>query len=147
VTDQTQRPFGVTKDAMTVFCKVFVHDLHAMAAFYEEVFGLVRIMEHSDDMMGRRINEIGYQAGYPGGTELTLISYEDSTGPIAGESVVGFTTTKLEALIARAEAAGGKVHKPVKRIDSMRLTVAFIMDPEGHVNEVVQLDTPIGAQA
>jgi predicted enzyme related to lactoylglutathione lyase len=147
VSEGYQRPFGVTKDAMTVFCKVFVHDLNAMAAFYEEVFGLVRVMEHSDDMMGRRISEIGYQAGYPGGIELTLIHYHDSMGPVAGESVVGFTTTDLNALVARAEAAGGTVHKPVKRIDSMGLTVAFVMDSEGHLNEVVQLDTPIGAQS
>lgn len=141
------RPFGVTKDAMPVFCKVFVHDLAAMAAFYEDVFGLVRIFEHSDEMMGRMISEISFGAGYPGGTELTLIHYHDSTGPLAGESVVGFTTTDLDALVARAKAAGGRVHEPIKRIDQFGLTVAFVMDPEGHVNEVVQLDTPIGAQA
>ena len=144
--DQVQRPFGVTEDAMPVFSKVFVHDLAAMAAFYEQVFGLVRIFEHSDSMMGRQISEIGYQAGFPGGLELTLIHYHDSTGPVVGELVVGFTTTDLDACIARAKAAGGTVHEPIKRIDSMSLTVAFIMDPEGHVNEVVQLDEPLAAQ-
>ncbi len=34
----------------------------------------------------------------------------------------------------------------IKRIDAYGLSVAFIMDPEGHVNEVVQLDTPMEAQ-
>lgn len=147
MSEQPQRPFGVTKDAMPVFCKVFVHDLAAMAAFYEEVFGLVRIFEHSDDMMGRAISEISFGAGYPGGTELTLIHYHDSVGPIAGESVVGFTTTDLDTCMARARAAGGTVHEPIKRLDQFGITVAFVMDPEGHVNEVVQLDTPMAVQA
>ncbi len=146
MTDLPPRRFGVTKDAMPVFCKVFVHDLPAMADFYEEVFGLVRIFEHSDDMMGRMISEISFGAGYPGGTELTLIHYHDSTAPIAGESVVGFTTTDLNACILRAKAAGGRVHEPIKRLDQFGITVAFIMDPEGHVNEVVELDQPMEAQ-
>lgn len=146
MTDLPPRRFGVTKDAMPVFCKVFVHDLPAMADFYEEVFGLVRIFEHSDDMMGRMISEISFGAGYPGGTELTLIHYHDLTAPIAGELVVGFTTTDLNACILRAKAAGGRVHEPIKRLDQFGITVAFIMDPEGHVNEVVELDQPMEAQ-
>ncbi len=145
MTELPARAFGVSKDAMPVFCKVFVHDLKAMAAFYEEVFGLVPIFEHSDDMMGRMISEIGYGAGYPGGTELTLIQYHDSKAPIAGESVIGFTTTDLNACVARAKAAGGRVHEPIKRLDQFGISVTFIMDPEGHVNEVVQLDTPMAA--
>lgn len=146
MTDLPARAYGVTKDAMPVFCKVFVHDLPAMAAYYEEVFGLVRIFEHSDEMMGRMISEISFGAGYPGGTELTLIHYHDSTGPVSGESVVGFTTTDLNACVARAKSAGGRVHEPIKRLDQFGISVAFIMDPEGHVNEVVQLDTPMEAQ-
>ena len=31
------RPHGFTRDAQYGFSKVFVHDLDAMAAFYEEV--------------------------------------------------------------------------------------------------------------
>jgi predicted enzyme related to lactoylglutathione lyase len=98
-------------------------------------------------MMGRQISEISFGAGYPGGTELTLIHYHDSTAPVAGESVVGFTTTDLDACVARARAAGGTVHEPIKRLDQFGITVAFVMDPEGHVNEVVQLDAPLPAQA
>lgn len=135
-----QRPFGVTKDAMPVFSKVFVHDLPAMAKFYEEVFGLVRIFEHKDAMLGREIEEISYQAAYPGGLEITLISYLDSTGPRAGESVIGFTTSDINALVARAKAAGGSTPEPVRRMDDLKLSVVFVLDPEGHVNEVVQLD-------
>lgn len=142
MTDTTaSRPHGVTKDAMPIFAKVFVHDLPAMASFYETVFGLVRIFEHSDAMLGRGIDEISYQAAYPGGLEITLISYCDSTGPVAGESVIGFTTTDIGALVDRALAAGGSLPDPVRRIEELNLSVAFVLDPEGHICEVVQLDT------
>jgi predicted enzyme related to lactoylglutathione lyase len=140
MSEPTQRPFGVTSDAMPVFAKVFVHDLHAMAAFYEAVFGLVRIFEHKDAMLGRAIEEISYQAAYPGGLEVTLISYLDSTGPTAGESVIGFTTTDIAALVERARAKGGTTPDPIRRIDALNLQVVFVLDPEGHVNEVVQLN-------
>jgi predicted enzyme related to lactoylglutathione lyase len=134
------RPHGATRDAQFGFSKVFVHDLEAMAVFYEEVFGLVPLNRHQDAMFGRKIDEITYQATSAGGASLTLIKYLDSTGPAAGESVQGFTTTDIEALVKRAEAAGGRVPEPTRRIEEFRVEVVFVLDPEGHVNEVVQLD-------
>jgi predicted enzyme related to lactoylglutathione lyase len=135
-----QRPTGATREARYGFAKVFVHDLEGMAHFYEDVFGLVRFERHQDVMLGRRIDEIGFQGTQPGGGSLTLIKYLDSTGPVVGESVQGFLTSDLAALVRRAEAAGGRLGEPVRRIESHHLAVAFILDPEGHVNEVVQLD-------
>lgn len=134
------RPFGATKDAQFGFSKVFVHDLEAMDRFYKEVFGLVELFRHEDRMLGRDISEIGYQSTYQGGPALTLIKYLDSAGATAGESVQGFTTTDIEALAARAAAAGGTLPDPIRRIDQFGLSVVFVVDPEGHVNEIVQLD-------
>jgi predicted enzyme related to lactoylglutathione lyase len=134
------RPSGATRDAQYGFSKVFVHDLDAMAAFYQEVFGLVPFNRHEDEMFGRKIDEITYQATQPGGGSLTLIHYLDSPGPVAGESVQGFTTTDIEALVRRARAAGGSIPAPIRRIDEFKLSVVFVLDPEGHQNEVVQLD-------
>lgn len=134
------RPYGSRRDAHYGFSKVFVHDLEKMAAFYEEVFGLIPFNRHQDEMLGRKIEEISYQASTPGGGALTLIRYVDSKAPIAGESVQGFTTTDIVALVARAEAAGGSIPEPIRRIDEFALQVVFVLDPEGHVNEVVQLD-------
>ncbi len=134
------RPSGTTRDAQYGFSKVFVHDLDGMAAFYQEVFGFIPFMRHKDIMLGRQIDEITYQATYPGGSSLTLIKYSDSTRPTAGESVQGFTTSDIEALVKRAKAAGGSLPEPIRRMDDMKLSVAFVLDPEGHVNEVVQLD-------
>ena len=134
------RPYGATRDAQLGFSKVFVHDLDAMDVFYREVFGVVELFRHQDRMLGRDVSEIGYQPTYQGGPSLTLIKYQDSTGPMSGESVQGFTTTDIEALVARAEAAGGSIPDPIRRIDKFGITVVFVIDPEGHVNEVVQLD-------
>jgi len=134
------RPSGATRDAQYGFSKIFVHDLDAMAAFYEEVFGLIPFGRHQDAMFGRKIDEITYQATYPGGSSLTLIKYLDSTGPSLGESVQGFTTTDIQALVRRAQAMGGRIPDPIRRIDAFKLQVVFVLDPEGHVNEVVQLD-------
>ena len=74
-----------------------MHNLEAMAAFYQEVFGLVPFNRHQDEMLGRKIDEITC----PGGSALTFITYLDSTGPIVGESVQGFNTNDIEALVAR----------------------------------------------
>lgn len=134
------RPFGATRDAQYAFSKVFVHHLDAMAAFYQEVFGLVPFNRHQDAMFGRQIDEISFQATYPGGSALTLIKYLDSTGPTVNESVQGFSTTDIEALVKRAELAGGRIPEPIRRIEEFKLDVVFVLDPEGHLNEVVQLD-------
>lgn len=122
-----------------VFAKTFVHDLDAMAAFYEEVLGVVPNNRHSDVMLGRAVDEITYRPAYPGGPALTLIKYLDSTGPMAGEAVQGFLTQDLEAAVARALAAGGTVPDPVREVPGFGIKVAFILDPEGHINEVVQM--------
>lgn len=134
------RPSGATRDAQYGFSKIFVHDLERMAEFYEEVFGLVRFDRHQDIMLGRKIDEITFQATYPGGSSLTLIKYLDSTAPTVGESVQGFITTDIHALAKRAEAVGGRLAEPIRRIESHKLHCVFVLDLEGHVNEVVQLD-------
>jgi predicted enzyme related to lactoylglutathione lyase len=103
------RPHGATRDVLYAFSKVFVHDLDAMARFYEEVFGLVPFNRHQDVMLGREIDEITYLATSAGGASLTLIKYVDSTGPTLGEAVQGFTTTDIEALVGRAQVLGGRV--------------------------------------
>lgn len=133
-----ERSTGSTLGVNYIFAKTFVHDLDAMAAFYERVLGLVPNNRHRDRMLGREIDEITYRATHAGGPALTLIKYMDSTGPIAGEAVQGFVTEDLEALVARAIAAGGTVPEPIREIPAFGVKVAFVIDPEGHVNEVIQ---------
>ena len=133
------RPAGTNLGMTYIFAKTFVHDLDAMAAFYEKVFGLIAFNRHQDRMLGRDVDEITYQASYPGGPALTLIKYLDSTGPSGNESVQGFMADDLEALVERATALGGSVPEPIRTITEFDLRVVFILDPEGHVNEVIQM--------
>lgn len=136
---ENPRPTGTGLGMTYVFAKTFVHDLDAMAAFYEQVFGLVPFGRHQDEMLGRQVDEITYQASYPGGPALTLIKYLDSAGPTAGEAVQGFMSDDLEALVVRALSNGGTVPDPIKDIPEFNLKVVFVLDPEGHVNEVIQM--------
>jgi len=134
-----QRPTGTNLGMTYIFAKTFVHDLEAMATFYEAVFGLVPFGRHKDAMLGREVDEITYQASYPGGPALTLIKYLDSTGPTAGEAVQGFMTEDLEAVVERALAHGGSAPDPIRSIPEFGIKVAFVLDPEGHVNEVIEM--------
>ena len=133
------RPTGSNLGMAYVFAKTFVHDLDAMASFYEKVLGLIPLNHHQDTMFGRAIDEITYQASYPGGPAFTLITYVDSKGPIAGEAVQGFIAGDLEAVVERALTAGGTVPEPIRDVPEFGLKVVFVLDPEGHVNEVIQM--------
>lgn len=133
------RPFGTTRATQYIFGKTFVHDLDAMAAFYEDVFGLIPNNRHQDEMFGRKIDEITYQSTYQGGPALTLISYLDADAPALNESVQGFMTEDLDALVERAKAAGGTVPEAVRTMPDFGIKVTFVLDPEGHVNEVIQM--------
>lgn len=133
------RPTGTGLGMTYIFAKTFVHDLDAMASFYENVFGLVPFGRHKDEMFGREIDEVTYQASYPGGPALTLIKYLDSTGPSVGEAVQGFMSDNLEALVERAIAHGGAVPEPIRDVPGFGIRVVFVLDPEGHVNEVIQM--------
>lgn len=134
-----QRPTGSNHGMTYVFSKTFVRDLDAMARFYESVLGLIPFNRHKDKMFGREIDEITYQASYPGGPALTLISYTDGNAPAAGEAVQGFITQDLEAACARAIAAGGSVPEPIRTVPEFGIKVAFIIDPEGRINEVIEM--------
>lgn len=133
------RPTGTGLGMTYIFAKTFVHDLDAMATFYENVFGLIPFGRHQDEMLGRKIDEVTYQSSYPGGPALTLIKYLDSTAPTAGEAVQGFMSDDLEALVERALAHGGTVPDPIRDVPAYNLKVVFVRDPEGHINEVIQM--------
>ena len=82
------RPHGASRDAQYGFSKVFVHDLDAMAAFYEDVFGLVRFNRHQDEMFGRKIDEISFQTNLlalNAAVEAALYFENRQGGPLPSE--------------------------------------------------------------
>ena len=134
-----ERIAGSNHGMTYMFAKTFVADLEAMSKFYEEVLGLVPYARHSDMMLGRPISEIMYQASYEGGPAFTMISYTDGNPPPPGEAVQGFVAADLAAACERALAHGGTVPEPIKEVPEYGIKVAFILDPEGHVLEVIEM--------
>ena len=132
-------PSSRTADANFSFTKLIVEDLEGSAEFYKTVCGLVEQMRFDATIHGRPISEITFLPTYPGGGSLTLLKFTDTPKPTTGELILGFTTDDLDAFVARAEKAGGRITDPIRTMADMNLRVAFVEDAEGHLIEVVQL--------
>jgi catechol 2,3-dioxygenase-like lactoylglutathione lyase family enzyme len=118
-----------------------VQDLDAMASFYRAVYGLHAVNRIRGERIGdEQIDEIVLSAD-PDATwsSLVLLRFLDRGASPKGETILGFTTDDLPALLERVRAAGGAVHAPIKEMPELGLRVAFATDPEGHLAEVVQL--------
>lgn len=125
------------------FMKLVVEDLEKAAVFYRKVFGLAdgrRVTHDHSATTGGPIDEINFRPTAEGGASLTLIRFVDRPAPPLGETVLGFITTDLAALIERAQSAGGRLARPVRDMPEYNLKVGFVTDPEGHLIEVVQMN-------
>jgi len=128
-------------DASFGFTKLVVHDLERLADFYHEVYGLHAVKRVRGERIGdEEIDEIMLSpdpAAMYG--SLVLLEYLGRGPSPNGESILGFTTDDLPALLERVVAAGGSVHAPMKEMPGLGLRVAFAKDPEGHLAELVQV--------
>lgn len=132
----TERP------AAFVFTKLIVDDVDAMADYYCRVFGLHRGARDrfEDGVGGEPIDEIALTAK-PGDKygSLTLLKFLNRPAVKEDESILGFTTPDLAALLERVEKSGGTCLGPIKEHPDHGIRVAFVRDPEGHLNELVEL--------
>lgn len=133
-------PHGSTADARFSFSKLLVDDLEKCAAFYQAVCGLVEHQRVDAAIEGRPIREITFLPTHPGGGSLTLLELLDGPKPHNDETILGFTTSDIEAFVERAKAAGGAVTDPIRAMPEHGVRVAFVEDVEGHRIEVVELD-------
>jgi len=120
------------------FTKLVVGDLEKSAAFYQATFGLAQQTRIDTESAGRKLAEILFRPTAPGGATFVLIHFYDTTKPVQGELILGFNTDDIDALVARAEAAGGTIDRAPYAIPEMKIRVAFVRDVEGHLIEVVQ---------
>jgi len=127
----TQTHFG--------FAKLVVSDLEAAAAFYAGVFELTEQGRVHAAIGGRPIDEILYAATAPGGASFVLVRFGDRDGDPLGDSITGFIAADVDALFARAVAAGASVVQAAQDQPEHGVRVGFLADPEGHLIEVVQL--------
>ncbi len=121
------------------FTKLVVAELAKSADFYKRVCGLTEQFRYSSTIAGRKIDEILFNATYPGGPTFVLLSFPDSPEAVTGESILGFTTPDLEAFLGRVAEAGGTVAEGIRVMEDMKLKVAFVRDVEGHLLEIVQM--------
>lgn len=121
------------------FTKLVVRDLEAMCRYYDEVYGLEPMQRVEAEIAGSAIEEVILgREGDDGG--LILLRWVDQDPPTDGEVILGFTTTDLDSLVTRAQAAGAAVHvAPFVSEEAGGMRVGFLTDPEGHLAEVVEV--------
>lgn len=124
------------------FFKLVVRDVDAMAAFYRTTFGFEE---------RRRIELPGLvevMLALPGET-FTLVLYQHSDGREItignGHGPVGLLTSDLDGARNHALASGATAGAGPHDLPGMRL--AFLLDPEGHEIELIELKRPPAAGA
>jgi predicted enzyme related to lactoylglutathione lyase len=120
------------------FTKLLVVDLEESAAFYRDVFGLKETTRIQSEIAGRELEEILFNPTGDGAATFVLLKFLDATVPAANELILGFLTTDIDALVARATAAGASVVREALDYPHLSVKVAFITDLEDHLIEVVQ---------
>jgi len=127
--------------ASFAFTKLIVHDVEKMAAFYRDVYGLHAVNRvRGESIGGEEIDEIMLSADPSAAWgALVLLKYLGRGPSPNGESILGFTTDDLPALLERVPAAGGGITAPIKDMLELKIRVAFATDPEGHLAELVEV--------
>jgi outer membrane receptor protein involved in Fe transport len=96
-----------------------------------------RVTRDKSASSGGPIDEITFRCTGRGGPSLTLIKFLDRSSPPLGETILGFHTADIDALVERARLAGGALARPICDIPDHGVRVGFVADPEGHLIEVV----------
>jgi lactoylglutathione lyase len=113
-----------------------VDDLDAESSFYEAVLGLQCATRFELTIDGSSMEEGILEAE---GSNLILVHWRDQPAPPRGEVVLGFRTSDAAGLFARAEAAGGKIVRPLRAVEEAGGLLAGVFeDPEGHACEIVE---------
>ena len=120
------------------FTKIVVTDLETCGAFYVEVFGLREQYRLRSEIGGRAIDEVLFEATAPGAGSFILLRFVDPADVASAGVIPGFVTDEIDALFARAVAAGGSVVQPIADAPAHGVRVGFLADPEGRLIEVVQ---------
>jgi hypothetical protein len=124
------------------FTKLIVGDEEKMATYYQDVYGLnvVTRVEGDSACGGERFREVLLAPGKAiSDGSLVMFRFVDRPAPRDQESILGFVTEDLDALVARVIVHGGKPVAPIKAMPEHGIRVVFTCDPEGHLAENVQM--------
>jgi lactoylglutathione lyase len=131
-------PHGRSLDTDFMFTKLLVDDLEAAAAFYTSVCGVIEMHRVEAEILGRKVHEIVYMPTYQGGPMFILAKFSGGPKPASDEVILGFATKDLDALLSRAEAAGGRVLEKSAADHPSGFRHAFVADPEGNPLQISQ---------
>ncbi len=117
------------------FFKLNTPDMKAALAFYGDVFGFRVIQSFDEDEFIEHIMALPDQEAGP---NLLLVAYQDGRDVAVGHGhgPVGLVTDDIEALCARALAAGATSQVPIFSLGAVK--VAILLDPDGHELELLQ---------
>lgn len=123
------------------FTKLVVDDLDRMADFYCAVFDLHRTGRHASESgaLGEPIDEI-FLCPSPDDRygSFILFKFKDRPAPRDNETILGFRTRDLKAVVERACRAGGALAAPIKEMPELGVRIAMVRDPEGHLCELIE---------
>ncbi|MDD3799698.1 MAG: VOC family protein [Novosphingobium sp.] len=126
---------SVTAIAYTKFA---VSDSDAMREFYCTALGFnhgTRIEEgEGDNAFVENFIGVGPQ-------QVVLIAYKNRPAPAPGESYLALMVEDVDASLAAIEKAGGTITMPGLDIPEHKLRMGYATDPEGHVIELMHLDS------
>ena len=123
------------------FTKIVVGDLERSAAFYKAVFDYRELQRVHAEVAGEPIEEVILLRGEDMAGEVTLVVWKWSNRPApeGSDVILGFITSDLDTVIARTVPAGGRVVQPPRNMREHGVRVAFIVDVDGRLIEVVQM--------
>jgi hypothetical protein len=125
------------------FTKLIVDDEEKLAAYYDGVYGLKAAQRVQGDAggLGEPFREIilGPDGEMSPEESLVLFKLVDRAAPRDQESILGFITEDLDALVERITAHGGTLAGPIQSMPEHGVRVVFATDPEGHLSENVEM--------
>lgn len=135
---------GSRPESTYAFTKLVVGDLERTADFYKAVFDYHELQRVQSEVAGEPMEEIIMVRGADMGGEVTLVIWRWTERPAPRDSDVipGFISTDVDAVVARAVPAGGKVIRAPRDMPEHGVRVGFIADVDGRLIEVVQMLAP-----
>lgn len=131
----------MTHETLFSFTKIIVDDLDRAADFYKATMGFREYQRVKDDVAGEAMEEIILIHGEQMGESVPLIvwKFPQRKAPVDSDSILGFQTRDVDALLTRIVAAGGSAVQAPKSNPAHGVRVAFAQDPDGRLLELVQM--------
>jgi predicted enzyme related to lactoylglutathione lyase len=123
------------------FTKIEVKDIAAAETFYSQAIGLdvsVRLEAGEGENLMHEV-VMALPGARPPAPNLILVSFPNRSCPPPGEATTGFLVENVDAALERATAAGATIDVPAMDVPEHGLRLAFILDPQGHRIELLQV--------